>query len=134
MGEETLREARCQCGQLHLQTRGEPSRVSVCHCLDCQRRSGSVFATQARFPETQVTLHGEAKTWSRRGDEGGGATFGLCPQCGSTVYYRNLDMPDAIAIPVGAFADPAFPPPSYSVYEERQHAWVRITGDMAHYD
>ena len=45
----TTRRASCTCGQLHLETTGEPVRVSVCHCLDCQRRTGSAFAAQARF-------------------------------------------------------------------------------------
>ena len=40
-----------------------------------------------------------------------------------------------MAIPIGRFADPAFPPPEYSVYEERKHGWVQIVGDgVEHYD
>ncbi|HEX4692945.1 GFA family protein [Sphingomonas sp.] len=109
-------------------------RVSVCHCLDCQRRSGSSFAAQARFPEDRVTITGQSKQWPRVGDEGGGAAFDFCPDCGSTVFYRNIDMPGLVAVAVGAFADPSFPPPIYSVYEDRKHAWVEIVGDgIDHY-
>jgi len=44
-------------------------------------------------------------------------------------------MPGVIAIAIGAFADPDFPPPEYSVYEERKHKWVTIVGDdVEHYD
>ena len=32
------RTATCRCGQLQVTCEGEPVRVSVCHCLDCQRR------------------------------------------------------------------------------------------------
>jgi hypothetical protein len=38
-------------------------------------------------------------------------------------------MPEAIAVPVGAFADPNFPPPRFSVWEERKHSWVAVLGD-----
>jgi hypothetical protein len=31
-----------------------------------------------------------------------------------------------VAIPVGAFADPTFPAPTVSVYEERMHSWVHL--------
>ena len=31
------REAACHCGQLRLEVSGEPFRVSICNCLDCQR-------------------------------------------------------------------------------------------------
>lgn len=134
MGGAAIRQAQCQCGQLRVRTQGEPFRVSVCHCLDCQRRSGSVFATQARFREAQVEITGETREWSRQGDEGGGAVFSFCPTCGATVYYRNEGIPEAIAIPVGAFADPQFPAPIYSVYEVRQHAWVTLPGDIEHHD
>jgi hypothetical protein len=39
----TARIASCSCGQLHLTCTGEPGRVSMCHCLECQKRTGSVF-------------------------------------------------------------------------------------------
>jgi hypothetical protein len=35
--------------------------------------------------------------------------------------------PETIAVAVGAFADPAFPPPSKVVYEEHRHPWVEMT-------
>ena len=46
--------ASCRCGQLTATATGEPVRISVCHCLVCQRRSGSAFAAQVRFPASQV--------------------------------------------------------------------------------
>jgi hypothetical protein len=109
--------------------------VSVCHCLECQKRSGSVFAAQARWPDDQVELAGSFREWSRTGDSGSLATFRFCPDCGCTVAYVAEGLPGLTAIPVGAFADPEFPPPQYSVYEERKHAWVAITGaDIEHFD
>jgi hypothetical protein len=45
----TSRSAACSCGQLHLSIKGEPLRISMCHCLECQRRTGAVISNQARF-------------------------------------------------------------------------------------
>src|SRR5262249_18160542 len=56
----TIRHAACSCGQLHLTIEGEPSRISMCHCLKCQRRTGAVISNQARFPREQVTIAGKA--------------------------------------------------------------------------
>ena len=123
------RTATCQCGQLAVTCEGDPVRISACHCLDCQKRSGSSFAAQARFPADKVTVSGQSQQWSRLGEEGGGAVFHFCPTCGSTVFYRNVDMPDLIAVAIGAFAEPGFAPPDYSVYESRKHAWVAIVGE-----
>jgi hypothetical protein len=45
------------------------------------------------------------------------------------------DQPELIAVSIGAFAEPGFPPPDYSVYEARKHAWLAISGEgIDHYD
>ncbi|WP_426335792.1 GFA family protein [Pseudoduganella sp. R-31] len=118
------RLASCSCGQLTAEVIGEPVRISICHCLACQRRTGSVFGEQARFPRENVTVSGTSTEYVRIGDEGGKATFHFCPTCGSTVYYGLDSIDGFVGIPVGAFADPGFPAPRVSVYEERMHAWV----------
>ena len=124
-----MRLATCRCGQLQARCHGDPVRISVCHCLDCQKRSGSAFAMQARWPETQVELTGAYSEWSQAGDSGELATFRFCGTCGVTLAYFNAGMPGMIAIAVGAFADPGFPPPRFSVYENRKHSWVAVLGD-----
>jgi hypothetical protein len=99
-------------------------RISICHCLECQKRTGSVFAAQARFPREGLTMEGRSTQWTRRGDSGESATFHFCPMCGSTVYWEPHGLPGFVSIAVGTFADPGFPPPHVSVYEERQHPWA----------
>jgi hypothetical protein len=133
--EPSIRRATCACGQLAIECVGEPVRVSVCHCLDCQRRSGSAFATQARFPNDRVTISGQSKQWTRVGDEGGKGIMDFCPDCGSTLFYRVEFDPDVVAVAVGGFGDPNFPTPIYSVYETRKHRWLEIVGDgIEHYE
>ena len=123
--------ASCRCGQLTATATGEPVRISVCHCLDCQKRSGSAFAAQVRFPADQVTIAGQSNTFTATG-ENGTTDFHFCPDCGSTVYYENDSQPATIAIALGAFDDPYFVTPTVSVWEERQHEWVEIAGDVEH--
>ncbi|MDZ3832412.1 MAG: GFA family protein [Sphingopyxis sp.] len=125
------RVASCSCGQLRLTCTGEPVRVSICHCLECQKRTGSIFATQARYRQEDVSIEGSATPWSRLGDSGASATFSFCPACGSTVYWKADAMPEHVMIAVGAFADPSFPAPGVSVYEERQHPWALAAGELA---
>ncbi len=127
------RIATCRCGQLRAQCKGDPVRVSVCHCLECQKRSGSAFAVQARWADAQVSISGDFQTWERVADSGHRATYRFCPVCGSTVAYVIEGWPGVTAVPVGAFADPDFLAPSFSVYEHRKHKWVEITGaDVDH--
>lgn len=129
----TTRRAACSCGQLSLVVEGEPIRVSLCHCLACQRRTGSTYGIQARFPADNVQIEGTSSEYERISDHGDSRTFHFCPECGATVYYRLAGV-DAIAVPVGAFADPTFPPPMISVYESRRHAWVGVPEAIEHDD
>lgn len=118
------RLASCSCGQLTARVVGEPVRISICHCLACQRRTGGPFSQQARFRRADVSFSGVSSEYTQAGDEGPGARFHFCPRCGATVYYEPLGLPDYVSIPVGAFADPSFPAPTISVYEGRMHGWV----------
>lgn len=121
------RRASCCCGQLKVTCEGEPARVSMCHCLACQKRTGSAFGAQARFARTQIrAIEGSATKYVRVGDSGGRITFCFCPTCGSTVYWEIDAMPDFIAVAVGAFADPSFAAPTFSVYDSRRHPWVAV--------
>lgn len=130
------RRATCRCGLTQALCEGEPTRVSVCHCLNCQQRSGSAFAAQARFLRDQVTLGGETRAYQVTGDSGKWGRFHFCPACGSTLWYETEAENELIAVPIGNFADPkAFGPPLYSVYEERKVDWVAITSPSTdHYD
>jgi hypothetical protein len=120
----TLRHAACSCGQLHLTVAGEAVRIAMCHCLECQRRTGAVISNQARFNRAQITFAGKATEWTRKAESGNVLTYSFCPVCGSTVYWENTGFPDLIAIAIGTFADPSFPPPTLSVWEECRHPWM----------
>ena len=126
----TSRTASCRCGQLRVSVTGDPVRVSLCHCLNCKKRSGSAFAVQARWPKDQVRIEGRSKTFVKAGDSGVPATFHFCGDCGSDVYYTmEGELADLVAIPVGAFDNPFFAQPGYSVFENRKHDWVNVSGE-----
>ncbi len=133
------RTASCRCRQLNATVTGEPVRVSACHCLNCKKRSGSAFAVQARWPKAQTAIEGRSKTFEIVGDSGNRAIFHFCPECGSDVYYEihgkvDHKFDDVIAIPLGAFDDPYFARPAFSVWESRKHDWVDIVGPGIEHD
>jgi hypothetical protein len=125
----TIRCAACSCGQLYLTIKGEPSRISMCHCLECQRRTGAVISNQARFRREQITIAGNVTTWTRTAESGNELTFHFCPTCGSTVYWEGHGFPGHVAVAIGNFADPGFPAPTIAVWEEARHPWVSLAPD-----
>ena len=58
----------------------------MCHCLACQRRTGSAFGMQARWPKDRVDVTGRYTEYVRISDAGGKGTFRFCPDCGATVF------------------------------------------------
>lgn len=125
--------ASCRCGQLRAAATGTPVRISVCHCLNCQKRSGSAFAAQVRFPVANVTITGKSNTFTATGDNGA-AHFHFCPDCGATVFYENDSLPGVIAIPLGAFDNSRVFTPTISVFENRKHDWLVISGEDVEHD
>ena len=85
---------------------------------------------QARFRRAGAVVVGASSEYRRTGDSGGVISFHFCPKCGATVHYALDAYPDLVAVPVGAFADPSFPQPRFSVYEERRHDWVLLPDDI----
>ncbi|VVT13000.1 GFA family protein [Erythrobacter sp. EC-HK427] len=125
------RHASCQCGALTAEIAdGAEAATVVCHCIDCQRRSGSPFGAIAYYPKDKVTLAGEATEFTRPTDEGRTFTTGFCPACGSTVWARADKHPTMIGVPLGAFADPLFGKPARSVYERSKHYWVALPANV----
>jgi hypothetical protein len=130
---ETFRTASCSCGQLQVRVHGEPRGVGICHCLECQRRTGSVFAALARFSRPFEVI-GSATEYVRVGDQGARFVFRFCPVCGSTVYKTEDGDDRTVSISVGAFADPSFAAPQVSVYTVRRHAWLELPANIRVFD
>ncbi|MCF8505698.1 MAG: GFA family protein [Caulobacter sp.] len=120
----TSRTAACACGALTAACEGEPEVISLCSCRNCQRRTGSAFGLVAIFPGEAVAVSGAGAIFAREADSGSTTTFSFCPSCGSTVFWSRSARPDVVCVAVGAFADPTFPMPVRTVYDEHRHPWI----------
>ena len=109
---EKVTTGGCLCGGLRFRARGEPYRVGLCHCIDCRKNHGALFHGSAIFPETAVTITGEARDYQRR--------F-FCPTCGSPVY-AHFD--DEIGINLGSFDAPDTFRPTYELWTVRREGWL----------
>jgi len=127
------REARCACGQVTVETEGEPGAVVMCHCLDCQRRTGSAFGLGAYFSPGQVRISGATLSFARPTDSGERFLAQFCPKCGTSISWKMDPDDGRVGVAVGAFADPSFPAPSRSVWERSRHEWVNVGGIGEHF-
>jgi hypothetical protein len=125
------RTASCACGQLSIDVEGEPDFVASCNCLQCQKRTGSVFGVSAYFSKEKVqSVSGEHKTFRRASDAGRMLETCFCPDCGSTLFWRAEAFPDLVGLAVGCFADPTFPAPTRAVWAAHKHHWVSFPSDI----
>lgn len=65
-----MAKARCACGEIVLTITGTPSATVMCHCKDCQRRTGSPFGVGNYYTPDQVEIAGSPKTYERGTDSG----------------------------------------------------------------
>lgn len=129
-----MSHAQCACGALSLTLHNPPQLTAICHCLACQRRTGSSFSVNAFYEAKAVEIAGTSKEFERSGDSGRKVHMHFCPTCGSTVFWKAEASPAWIGVAVGAFAEPAFTPPIMSVFEQAKHDWVQLDAAMEHYE
>lgn len=120
------RSATCSCGALSIVAQGEPAKVSVCHCLECQRRTGSAFGIAVFFASEMIEIAGTAAVFSRIGDSGKAVAFHFCPSCGSTLFWKPAFRPGMTAVALGCFEDKDGLEPTQGVYDHHGLSWVRL--------
>jgi hypothetical protein len=121
----STRIASSHCGQLRIEVQAEPRVVGICHCLACQQRTGSVFAALASFA-APFQVFGQATEYVRNVDQGAQFRFRFCPVCGTNLFHIEVGQEDGVGVAVGAFADPNFSVPKYSIYDCRRHSWIKL--------
>jgi len=103
----------------------------MCHCTDCQRRTGGAFGVAVFFERERVAVEGGVThTFERSSASGHPVVFHFCPHCGSNLYRLPARMPRLIGVALGGFEDPAFPPPQQSVWMQDAHDWIVLPGAM----
>jgi len=91
---------RCLCGDITFAVDATPSGVSVCHCGQCRRQSGHLWAS-AQAPGAAVRIDGPVH-WYAASDT---ARRGFCPRCGSFLFWKAHDE-DMISFALGALDEP----------------------------
>jgi len=120
------RTTRCQCGALRAKVTGEPVRVIICHCIDCQRRTGAAFSYNVRFERTQVQLEGAGCCYEREARGSRKIRNYFCPTCGTTVYWELDLLLTLYGIAAALFEDKPLPLPRISIWEENMCGWAVV--------
>jgi hypothetical protein len=120
----------CLCGKVRYSASGDPAFVGVCHCTDCQRFTGSAFATVVGVPKAALAVQGELATYSKTGDTGKSTYRRFCPQCGSSVLDEADALPDIVMVGVGTLDDASWVKPGMQIYSDSAQPWVHLGGNI----
>lgn len=96
---------RCLCGAVQYEIRGPLRDVLVCHCVECRRWSGHLFAATAARREDLVLLEDGGLRWIVSPESESEARRGFCAECGSSLFW---DAPgrDTVSIAAGSLDAP----------------------------
>jgi len=83
---------QCHCGNIHYEAEIKPEPVTVCHCDDCQRLTGSPFRVTVMAPRSDIRIEGEPKIYRRRAESGNMRLMYFCPECGSSLFASDEDL------------------------------------------
>jgi hypothetical protein len=109
-----VRTGSCICRGVTFRVTGEPLRVGICHCTDCRKTSGSVFAAFAIWPRDAFgQVSGTTGTYAGRS---------FCSTCGGRVTSISDDEAE---IMIGALDKvPTDLTPQYELWIGRRESWL----------
>lgn len=77
----------CHCGYVRYEAEIDPDDVSICHCTDCQRLTGSAYRVTVSTETSKIRLTGNPpKLYTKHGQNGRPRLQYFCPECGSPLF------------------------------------------------
>lgn len=120
------REGGCACGAVRYRLVSEPLITHCCHCLSCQRQTGSAFVINLLIEADRVELlAGEPKPVDVPRDDGSTQRIFRCPTCQVALYSRYTS-PAVLFVRVGTLDDPSTVAPDVHIFTRSKVPWVSL--------
>ena len=125
----------CLCGQIRYEFSGEPIAAVHCHCMDCQKATGSGFATVFGLALEDVSITGAdaLNTYTVSADSGQSVTREFCTSCGSQLFTQAENNPGFLWIKAGSLDDSSWLEPTDSCWTGSARSWAPADGSLTHH-
>lgn len=117
---------QCLCGEITYRVKGEPTRVSYCHCVECRRFTGSAVLIGALVNRNVFEMSGN--TMQYRSSLQGIRHF--CGNCGSSMFYEFDNYPDRIEILVGTMDNADTVIPTFHGFYSERIGWFDVADTL----
>ena len=120
------REGGCACGAVRYRLASEPLFVHCCHCLNCQRQTGSAFVVNVLIEADRVELlEGEAEPVAVPRSGGKEQKIWRCAVC-QIALYSEYNSPRVLFVRAGTLDDPSSVAPDVHIFTRSKLPWVTL--------
>ncbi len=124
----------CLCGAVRVTCPGEPLAAANCHCTECRRATGAVFATMLFYDRADVEIEGRTNAYSHPSDRGTTMTKHFCPNCGTPVFAESGGRPGMVLIRAGILEETDAVKPGRNVFLSSRIASTPIDPEIQGFD
>ena len=127
-------EGGCSCGAIRYRLASEPLFVHCCHCLNCQRQTGSAFVINVLIETDRVALlSGEPVAIDVPRDDGSMQRIFRCPTCQVAAFSRYTS--DGVRfVRAGTLDDPSAVEPDVHIFTRSKVPWVALPESVPAFD
>jgi hypothetical protein len=119
------REGGCSCGTVRYRLTSDPMFIHCCHCLNCQRQTGSAFVINLLIETDRVKmLAGTPVRVHVPRDDGSTQEIFRCPSC-QVAIYSHYGNPDVAFVRGGTLDDPSTVAPDVHIYTRSKLPWIK---------
>jgi len=119
-------EGGCSCGEVRYRLTSDPLFTHCCHCLNCQRQTGSAFVINLLVEADRLELlTGEPAAVDVPRDDGSAQRIFRCPTC-QVALFSEYGRREVKFVRAGTLDDPAQASPDVHIFTKSKRDWVTL--------
>lgn len=124
------REGGCACGEVRYRLTADSMFTHCCHCLNCQRQTGSAFVINLLLEADRVEMTaGEPQAVDVPRDNGSLQRIYRCPSCHVAVF-SEYTRPEVLFVRAGTLDDPSAVAPDVHIFTRSKVPWVTLPASV----
>ena len=129
-----MNDGGCACGAVRYRLTSDPLIVHCCHCLSCQRQTGSAFVVNILLEADRVQLvAGAPNAVDVPRDAGGMQRIHRCPDC-QVAVFSEYSRPDVLFVRAGTLDEPRGITPDVHIYTRSKVPWLALPDGVPAFD
>jgi hypothetical protein len=128
------REGGCACGAVRYRLSSDPLFTHCCHCLNCQRQTGSAFVINLLIEADRVELlSGAPQPVDVPRDDGSTQRIYRCPTC-QVAVYSDYGRAEVLFVRGGTLDQPSGVTPDVHIFTKSKLGWVTLPESVPAFD